>query len=62
MEFISLGVLLTLLAMVYYSRTDTLRILSLYFYGVLLFIPTIFFSMLVWAFKDGIAPEEGYSE
>lgn len=63
MEFIILlVVLLTLLAMVYYSRTDTLRILSLYLYGVLLFIPTALFSMLAWAFKDGIAPDEGYSK
>lgn len=63
MEFIVvLVVWLTLLALVHYSRTDTMRILSLYFYGVLLFIPIVCFSALVWTFKDGIAPDEGYSE
>jgi hypothetical protein len=30
--------------------------------GALLFFPTAFWLLLAWAFKDGIAPDAGYSE
>jgi hypothetical protein len=50
------------LGLLFYAHTNMLRLLFLSVLGVLLFIPSFFFSVLAWVVKDGIAPDEGYSE
>lgn len=50
------------LVLLYYAQTDLLRLLFLSALGALLFLSMAVASMICWVFKDGIAPDAGYSE
>jgi hypothetical protein len=63
MELLVLASLwLIFLVLLFYAHTDTLRLLFLSAFSVLLGFPLVFAAILSWAFKDGLGPDSKPSE